>query len=115
MTRLGCCHYGLCGRSRHGCRVTPLFASLHRATPQLAKRGVARDQRVVMIALGKGERAIIPDTFDNRFDAALRVVRWTLGRAVEIDIKLHLKATYVLLKTPKLLFNRRLLVGCREA
>src|SRR3989442_2949337 len=95
-------------KPRHCRRVAALFASLHRTAPHIAKSSVARGERIVMIALREGQRSIVAESLDVRFDPHLGVIRRPLGATIEINVELNLQSPNVFLKTCELLVNRKL-------
>src|SRR5215212_3224877 len=60
--RLG--HRGLRVPTRGRAVAAPLFALLHRSTPELHEGGVARGERVVVVALREAERAVVREPLD---------------------------------------------------
>src|SRR5258706_10477877 len=68
--------------------VAAFLSTLHRAAPKVTESVVAGTQRVVAVALGKGETAVIPYALHDCVNATFRIVRWPFCGAVEEHIKL---------------------------
>jgi len=95
-------------RAGEGGRIAAFLAALHRAPPEIAKRGVSRGQRIEVIALGEGKCAIIAEPFDVGLYPHLGIIGWALGSAVKINIELDLQSPNIFVQMCELLLDSQL-------